>query len=75
MKKWIVYLVRCTDGTLCCGVTNDLSKRIKAHNSGKGAVYTRGRFPVHLEAKSRTMTRSEALRLEILKWITKEKLL
>lgn len=65
MKNWIVYLVRCTDDSLYCGVTNNLPKRIQAHNAGKGAVYTRGRFPVQLEAKSRAMTQSEALRLEI----------
>nr|CBX26809.1 UPF0213 protein DVU_3309 [uncultured Desulfobacterium sp.] len=65
VKNWIVYIVRCADGTLYCGITNDLSKRILAHNSGKGAVYTRGRFPVQLEAQSRAMTRSEALRLEM----------
>jgi putative endonuclease len=45
---WFVYLVRCSDGTLYCGVTNNLDKRIAAHNSGKGAKYTRQRRPVVL---------------------------
>ena len=65
MKNWLVYLLKCVDGTLYCGVTNDLEKRIAAHNAGKGAVYTRGRLPVTLVAQSRRMSRSEALRLEM----------
>ncbi len=42
------YMVECSDGTLYTGYTNDLEKRIKAHNSGKGAKYTRSRLPVRL---------------------------
>jgi putative endonuclease len=42
------YIVECSDGTLYTGYTNDLEKRIKAHNSGKGAKYTRSRLPVTL---------------------------
>ena len=42
------YIVECSDGTLYTGYTNDLEKRIKAHNSGKGAKYTRSRLPVCL---------------------------
>ena len=42
------YMVECSDGTLYTGYTNDLEKRIKAHNSGKGAKYTRSRLPVTL---------------------------
>lgn len=40
------YLLRCCDGTLYCGWTNCLEKRVAAHNSGKGAKYTRARRPV-----------------------------
>ena len=43
-----VYLVRCADGSLYCGWTTDLSARMEAHNSGKGAKYTRSRLPVKL---------------------------
>jgi len=43
---WGVYLLQCADGTFYCGVTNDLDKRVNAHNAGKGARYTRGRLPV-----------------------------
>ncbi len=42
------YIVECSDGTLYTGYTNDLEKRIKAHNSGHGAKYTRSRLPVKL---------------------------
>ena len=43
-----VYLLRCGDGTLYCGWTTDLVARVKAHNQGKGAKYTRSRLPVEL---------------------------
>lgn len=43
-----VYFLRCSDGTLYCGYTNNLEKRISAHNEGKGAKYTKTRLPVSL---------------------------
>ena len=43
-----VYILRCKDGTLYTGWTNNFEKRLQAHNSGKGAKYTRGRGPVEL---------------------------
>lgn len=45
---YFVYILECADGTLYTGITNDLDKRIKTHNTGKGAKYTRGRGPVKL---------------------------
>lgn len=63
-KNWLVYLVRCSDNSLYCGITNDLSNRLKDHNSGKGAKYTRLRRPVELVGISPKMTKSEALKLE-----------
>lgn len=42
------YILRCSDDTLYTGWTNNLAKRIKTHNAGKGARYTRGRLPVEL---------------------------
>jgi putative endonuclease len=48
-SEWYVYVVRCADDTLYCGVTTDLRRRIDQHNSGKGAKYTRSRRPVSLE--------------------------
>ena len=47
-QKYYVYLVRCADGTLYCGWTTDPRARTAAHNSGKGAKYTRSRRPVEL---------------------------
>ena len=43
------YIVECSDGSLYTGYTNNLKKRIKAHNDKKGAKYTRGRTPVTLK--------------------------
>jgi len=63
-KPWVVYLLRCSDNTLYCGITNDLGNRLSKHNSGKGAKYTRSRLPVKLVGVSAEMSRSEALKLE-----------
>ena len=63
-KNWLVYLVRCADNSLYCGITNDLNSRLKNHNSGKGAKYTRSRRPVELVGVGPQMTKSEALKLE-----------
>lgn len=57
-------MIRCSDGSLYCGTTNHLTKRLKAHNSGKGSKYTRSRRPVVLEAISHIMTKSDALKFE-----------
>ena len=64
MKEWVVYLIRCGDGTLYCGVTNDLSKRFHAHSTGAGAKYTRGRGPPTVEASWPMEGKSEALKRE-----------
>lgn len=48
LRCYTVYLLRCADGTLYAGITNDLERRLAAHNAGKGAKYTRGRGPVAL---------------------------
>jgi putative endonuclease len=62
--RWCVYLLRCGDGTLYAGITNDLQKRIAAHASGRGARYTRGRGPLTLVHHERVRTRSAALKRE-----------
>ena len=64
-KKWFVYLLRCRDDSLYCGITDDLEKRLAAHNSGKGAKYTRGRGPVTLVYREECVDHSQALRREI----------
>ena len=63
-KNWVVYLVRCSDNSLYCGISNDLKSRLVQHNSGKGAKYIRSRRPVDLVGISPEMTKSEALKLE-----------
>ncbi len=65
MNNWQVYLLKCADLSLYCGITNDLMARIDTHNAGKGAKYTKGRGPVELAAKSRKMTKSQALKCEM----------
>lgn len=62
---WYVYIVECADGSLYTGVTKDVSERVKAHNDGRGAKYTRGRTPVRLRGSSRPLSRGEALRIEL----------
>lgn len=64
-RPWFVYLARCSDGTLYCGVARDVAKRIAEHDAGKGARYTRGRGPLTIEAVRRCRTHGDALRLEL----------
>lgn len=59
-----VYIVECADGTLYSGWTNDLEKRIAAHNAGDGAKYTRSRRPVRLRYYETFEEKSKALRRE-----------
>jgi len=63
-NKWIVYLLRCSDESLYCGITKDLKNRLIAHNSGRGAKYTRSRRPVESVGASSAMTKSDACKLE-----------
>lgn len=62
--KYMVYIVECSDGTLYTGITNHLQKRIREHNAGKGAKYTRGRRPVRLCYVEEGEGRSWALKRE-----------
>src|SRR5215831_19139902 len=61
---WFVYLVRCADGSLYCGIARDVAARIAAHDAGKGARYTRGRGPLRLLAVRACRNQGTALRLE-----------
>lgn len=58
------YILRCADGTLYTGWTNDLQARLKAHNSGKGAKYTKNRLPVELVYFEEFSTKEEAMSRE-----------
>ena len=64
MRTNYVYLLRCADGTLYCGWTTDLAARVKAHNSGRGAKYTRSRLPVELVYFETSEDRHDALSRE-----------
>lgn len=64
-KRWCVYILRCSDGTLYTGITNDLPKRLEAHNAGTGAKYTRSRGPVQLAYREDVPDKSLALRREL----------
>ena len=61
---WSVYLVRCADDTLYCGITNDLPGRLAAHGTPRGAKYTRRRGPVRLVFAKRCRDKGVALRIE-----------
>jgi len=66
MALWSVYLLRCADGSLYTGVTNDLARRLAAHGAGKASKYTRSRRPVRLAcAFGRWRARGTALRMEL----------
>lgn len=67
-KSNCTYILRCSDGTLYTGWTNDIEKRLVAHNSGKGAKYTRTRRPIRLvhieyfDTKEEAMSREYAIK-------------
>ena len=58
------YLVRCSDNSLYAGWTNDIEKRLRSHNDGTGAKYTRARLPVTLAYLETFDTKSEAMKRE-----------
>lgn len=62
--KHYCYLVRCSDNTFYCGYTNNLDKRIAAHNNGKGAKYTKSRRPVTLVYSEVYDNKSDAMKRE-----------
>ncbi len=64
-SDWLCYLLRCADGTLYCGITNDMEKRLNAHNTGTAAKYTRSRTPVELVFSENCMDRSSASKREM----------
>ena len=61
-----VYVLKCNDGSLYTGYTNNLKKRLKLHNDGKASKYTRSKHPVQLMAQRPFTSKSAALKYEIM---------
>lgn len=61
---WYVYILRCGDGSLYTGITDDVKQRLAVHRAGKGAKYTRGRGPLKLVYQEEQPDKSAALRRE-----------
>ena len=62
--RWFVYVARCADDSLYCGIARDVAERIAEHDAGTGAKYTRGRGPLRVELVRRCADKGRALRLE-----------
>ena len=63
--EYIVYILRCGDGSLYTGIATDLQRRVAVHNSGKGAKYTRSRLPVTPVYREKLPDKGAALRREL----------
>jgi len=63
-REWLVYLLRCRDGSLYTGITNDLPHRLASHRAGTGSAYVRTRLPVRVVYRESQPDRSAALRRE-----------
>ncbi len=79
-EAWFTYIVQCNDDTLYTGITNNIEKRLEAHNKGKGgAKYTRSRRPVtlvfYMEFKSKSDAAKEEYRLKQLSLTEKQKII
>jgi putative endonuclease len=64
VRRWTIYVLRCADGSLYTGITDDLVARLAAHAAGRGARYTRSRLPVALAWCKGHQTATDARRLE-----------
>jgi putative endonuclease len=63
-SSWFLYVLLCRDGSFYCGITNNVARRLRMHENGKAARYTRGRRPVSLLKVWPMDERSAALRAE-----------
>ncbi len=63
-KQWFLYILKCCDGSLYTGITNDLARRMKQHSEGTASRYTRSRLPVRFLFQEPCRGKSEALRKE-----------
>ena len=64
-SEWLVYILKCRDGSHYTGITNDLARRLKAHNEGTASKYTRSKRPVKVVFRETLRTKSQALRREL----------
>jgi predicted GIY-YIG superfamily endonuclease len=64
-KPWLVYLVRCGDGSLYTGITKDVNRRLKQHNAGTASRYTRSRLPIMLVYQEHLSDQGSALKREV----------
>ena len=74
-KKWLIYILECRDGSLYCGITNNIEKRLKQHKGEikGGAKYTRSHWPCKLVYKEKSASRSQASQREaIIKKMSKD---
>jgi len=62
---WYVYILQCSNNTFYVGITNNVKRRLKEHNSGKGGRYTKARAPVTLVYSEAYKTKAKALKREI----------
>ena len=74
--SWYVYILQCSDNSYYTGHTNNLENRLKKHNSGHGAAYTRSRLPVKIIYNESHPDRSSALKreIQIKKWSRDKKM-
>ena len=74
-NNWLIYILKCKDGSLYCGITNNLENRLKQHKGEVkgGAKYTRSHWPCKLVYKEKSANRSEALQREsVIKKMSKD---
>ena len=66
-NNWLIYILECVDGSLYCGITNNLEKRLKQHKGEikGGAKYTRSHWPCKLVYEEKSASQSEALKREL----------
>ena len=67
-KNWLIYILECGDGSLYCGITNNLEKRLKQHKGEikGGAKYTRSHWPCKLVYEEKSANQSKALQREVI---------
>jgi predicted GIY-YIG superfamily endonuclease len=63
--RWLVYVLRCSDGSLYTGITNDLGRRVEQHLAGRASRFTRGRLPVTVAFQESQPNPSAALKREV----------